>query len=74
MKILAECHSYDRRKLYHAIAFADQALQYFDLYGDDAAFSYLDTASRWLREEKRSNPWNRNIDRLSRQVSQRMQR
>jgi hypothetical protein len=73
MKILAECHSFDRRKLYHAVAFADQALQYFDLYADAAASNYLGTAARWLREEKRSNPWNRNIDRLLRQVDQRLQ-
>ena len=64
MKILEECYRFDRRKVYHAITFADQALQYYDLYADDTAYSYLNTAVRWVREEKRQNPWNRNLGRL----------
>ncbi len=73
MTILAECYRYDRRKTYHAVVFADQACQYYNLYGDGLAVEYLNTAAKWLKEEKRQNPWNRNVTRLLRLVEQRLQ-
>jgi tetratricopeptide (TPR) repeat protein len=53
MTILAECYKDDRRKLYHAVTFADHATQYFDLYGDLSARKYLETSAKWLRDEAR---------------------
>jgi hypothetical protein len=73
MKILAECHQYDRRKTFHAVTFADQAIQYFNLYADGNAYSYLTTAAKWLRDEKRTNPWNRSVSRLLKEVETRLQ-
>ncbi len=73
MKILEECYKFDRRKIYHAVTFADQALQYHDLYADDRAYNYLSTAARWLREERRQNPWHRDVGRLLGQLEQKLQ-
>jgi hypothetical protein len=68
MDILSECYAYDRRKIYHALTFADQAIQYYDKYGNDEATEYLLTARKWLGDELRRAPWLRNAARLLRQV------
>jgi len=72
MDILAECYKFDRRKTYHAVVFADHAVQYWDVYGSDAGHKYLETAKEWLVAELRSAPWNRKIQRLDRLVTDRL--
>lgn len=69
MSILAECYSFDKRKRYHATKFADHALRYWDVYGDDAARDYLTVAEKWLTEEQKKAEWHRGVRRLHRQVS-----
>jgi len=64
MQILAQCYIEDRRKPYHAIVFADQALQYYDLYPGQTGESYLETAQKWLGEEIIESPWHRNMKRM----------
>ncbi|MGA2352770.1 MAG: SIR2 family protein [Terracidiphilus sp.] len=73
MGILAECYKSDSRKVYHAVTFADQSIQYFDLYADQPAQKYLETSAKWLRDEARTNAWNRSVLRLLRQVERRLQ-
>ncbi|MCU1302938.1 MAG: hypothetical protein JWQ87_3222 [Candidatus Sulfotelmatobacter sp.] len=68
MDILAECYKYDKRKGYHALTFADQAVQYWQVYGDSLAKSYLETAKKWLIEESKRSPWHRGVKRLLRSV------
>jgi hypothetical protein len=64
MDILTECYNWDKRKPFHALTFAGQALQYWEVYGDEEAFGYLQTAKKWLVSEEQRSFWNRNIKRL----------
>ena len=64
MEILAQCYKDDKRKIYHAIIFADQAISYFEKYGDSVARTYLKTANQWLKEELEKSSWNRNLKRM----------
>jgi hypothetical protein len=73
MDILAECHNQDRRKTYHALTFADQAIQYWNVYADETAHKYLETAYKWLTEEQRNVPWNRQIRRLAKEVQAKLE-
>jgi len=59
MDILRECYRYDKRKTYHATTFADQAVQYWEVYPGERAKSYLLTAEEWLLDEVKKSPWHR---------------
>jgi len=72
MDILSECYADDKRKTYHAMIFADQAFQYWYVYGDDIAKNYLIIAEQWLDCEQKQWPWNRNVRRLHNKVSQKL--
>lgn len=72
MEILSECYSYDKRKTYHVLAFADQALQYHDVYSDETSLRYLARARDWLKEERELSPWNRNVKLLLTRVSSKL--
>ena len=61
MDILAHCYNDDKRKAYHALVFADQAIKFSERYGDEISFGYLKKAEKWLIEEKRKAEWNRKI-------------
>ena len=61
MDILEECYKDDKRKTYHALTFADQASQYWEIYPGDRAKTYLLTAQKWLTEEIKYSPWHRNL-------------
>lgn len=50
MKILQDCYNEDQRKTYHAITFADQALEYYTRYPDEKSIDYLSMAYKWLKE------------------------
>jgi hypothetical protein len=69
MDILSECYHYDKRKIYHALTFTDQALKYYEIYGDEIAYEYIETAQKWLEEEYKKSPWHRNIKYLLDRVS-----
>ena len=72
MEILEDCYTYDRRKAYHAHMFAEQSLQYDDRYGAEESQGYLETALKWLGEERRNSPWHREVARLYRVVARRL--
>jgi hypothetical protein len=72
MDILSECYHYDKRKTYHALVFADQALKYCEVYPGEIANEYLATAKKWLEEETRKSPWHRNTKRLLTIVSKKL--
>lgn len=50
MDILQECYKEDQRKTYHAITFAEQALEYFTRFPDEKSGEYLIMAHKWLTE------------------------
>jgi tetratricopeptide (TPR) repeat protein len=64
MTILQKCYIEDKRKLYHAKKFSEQAIEYFDKFGDKIAKQYLDNASLWLDDELKTNDWNRGLKEL----------
>lgn len=69
MKILTDCINKDKRKIYHSKVFADHALQYFQVYGDNVAADYLQQSMQWLTSERDSGRlWSRSSERLLRQV------
>ncbi len=72
MDILAECYEDDKRKTYHALVFADQALKYWGVYGDGTAKEYLITAEQWLKSEASLWPWNHSVRRLLKVVSEKL--
>lgn len=59
MRILKKCYRDDKRKTYHAIVFAEQAIRYYKKQPSDNTINYLNLASNWLAEEQRNNPWDR---------------
>ena len=72
MEILKRCYKSDRRKVFHAMTFADHAIHYWDAYGDTQAREYLNQALTWLVEQKRKEPWLRRIVALERAVQRRI--
>ena len=68
MTILSECYSFDKRKIYHAMTFSEQAIEYWRAYRDRDAKEYLETAKRWLGRETIDTPWHRKLRDLVRQV------
>ena len=69
MDILSRCYNDDKRKTYHALTFADQAIKYYKVYENEVALGYLETAKRWLTNEATRSPWNNKIRRLDSEVS-----
>jgi len=74
MDILSQCYTQDKRKTYHALTFADHAIQYFNIYADSVACNYLQTAKTWLQEERKNAPWNLSVKRLLTNVSNALNR
>lgn len=70
MRILKKCYNDDKRKTYHAIVFAEQALRYYKKLQSDTSKSYLMTAQKWLAEERSENPWNRECKQTLNDITQ----
>lgn len=70
MNILQECYQRDRKKLYHAKKFAEQAIEYYKHFPDSNTKQYLITAQHWLREEIAENNWDNFLKLLKRKVDQ----
>lgn len=68
MDILTQCYRDDERKNFHTMTFADQAIQYWNVYRNDAAMDYLKTAKRWLLDQNKKSVWHRGIVTLLRDV------
>ncbi len=68
MDILAECYKSDKRKTYHAVVFAEQAMELFKILGLASSEEYLLNAKGWLATELQRQPWNRRLKQLARSV------
>ena len=68
MTILTDCYRADKRKRYHAISFARQAIRYHRIYANGQAAKYLGTAREWLREEAEKAEWQQGIRAVLREV------
>lgn len=68
MDILSECYRSDRRKTYHSLVYADHAIQYSSFFNDEKSKEYLITSEKWLNEEIKKFPWNRNCKRMLKKV------
>lgn len=55
MSILESCYNWDKRKIFHAIVFADHAIQYHKVYDDEISKTYLIKAKNWLLKEQPDN-------------------
>lgn len=70
MQILEECYGSDKRKVYHAKVFADQAMQYAKKYmSTKEAVRYLELAKDWLLIERAERPDDRRMKTQIREVS-----
>lgn len=58
MNILEKCITADKRKVFHATRYGDQAISYHTRYYDDKSLLYLKNARTWLREESRKVYYN----------------
>lgn len=68
MNILKKCYQDDQRKTYHAIVFAEQSLEYFSIFGDHTAKSYLQLSNQWLSEIEVERKYNRKAKKLSLEI------
>ena len=68
MQIVKKCYQDDQRKTYHAIVFAEQALEYYTIFGDNIAKSYLESASTWLSEIEIEKKYNQKAKYLSLEI------
>ncbi len=73
MSILSDCYNSDKRRIYHALTFADLAIQYARALRDADAMNYLRTAQAWLIDEEKHSPWSREAKRLAYIVSRQLQ-
>jgi len=64
MQILMKCYKEDQRKTYHAVTFAEQALEYVSVSSDSKAKEYLESALRWLNEIEVERKYNYRVRSL----------
>lgn len=65
MKILQQCFHDDKRRLFHALTYAKQAIRYFKRLPQSAkSMEYLKQAREWLVSEKEDKPWNYEVKAL----------
>ena len=64
MSILEKCITADKRKIFHAIRYAEQTLEYANRYFDAKTKSYIEKAINWLNSEMIQNSWNLEIPKL----------
>lgn len=59
MDILEKCLMADKRKIFHAIRYSSQALEYSKRFNDEKAIDYLKKAKGWLENEISLKKWDR---------------
>jgi mannose/fructose/N-acetylgalactosamine-specific phosphotransferase system component IIB len=64
MEILEKCFNADKRKVFHAVRYAEQSIEYLNRYYDKKALSYVETAKLWLRSEYQQRNWDRELQNL----------
>lgn len=70
MDILEKCFKDDKRKVFHAIRYAEQAKEYINRFYDDKAFTYIETAKKWLKEELKNRPWDKGLSSIIQSLDQ----
>ena len=69
MKILQQCFYDDKRRLFHALTYAKQAIRYFKRLPHSAkSMEYLKQARDWLASEQSDKPWNYEVKALFKRV------
>ncbi|WP_314817856.1 SIR2 family protein [Capnocytophaga gingivalis] len=61
MDILEKCINDDKRKVFHAIRYAEQAKEYLNRFYDEKSVAYIRKAKEWLRREYKDNKWDKNL-------------
>lgn len=61
MDILEKCINNDKRKVFHAIRYAEQAKEYFNRFYDEKSITYIMKAKEWLKKEYKWNTWDKNL-------------
>ena len=61
MDILEKCINDDKRKVFHAIRYAEQAKEYFNRFYDEKSITYIMKAKEWLKKEYKWNTWDKNL-------------
>lgn len=61
MDILSQCINSDLRTTFHAKTYADQAIRYYNKYGNNRAVSYLGQAKLWLEKEIQERGWDYDV-------------
>ena len=64
MSILERCITDDKRKVFHAIRYAEQTIEYANRYFDEKTKRYIEKAIDWLRRERSQYSWNLEIPKL----------
>ena len=64
MNILEKEYKHDSKKTYHAVVYAEHAIEYHDKYRDGQGHYYLKQAQKWLDDEYSSNPWNQKLSNI----------
>lgn len=70
MEILEKCFNADKRKVFHAIRYAEQSIEYLNRYYDKKALTYVETAKIWLRNEFKERTWDRELQNLLQKIEQ----
>ncbi|MEK6494994.1 SIR2 family protein [Myroides odoratimimus] len=61
MDILEKCFNDDKRKVFHAIRYAEQAKEYYKRFGDEKSLEYIKKAIDWLKLEYKSKTWDKGL-------------
>lgn len=72
MEILRNCYKTDKRRTFHAITYANQAIKYSNKYATLVAKSQLQTSIEWLEEERKSCTWKYEIVSLLDKVKEQL--
>lgn len=70
MEILEKCFNADKRKVFHAIRYAEQSIEYLNRYYDKKAIAYVETSKIWLRNEFKDRSWDRELRNLLQKIEQ----
>lgn len=69
MQILERCMKADKRKRFHAMTYARQAIKYYMKYKYERSLVYLNQAQTWLAKEIEENSWDHDILALKDEVA-----
>jgi len=70
MEILEKCFNADKRKIFHAVRYAEQSIEYLNRFYDKKAIDYVETAKVWLKSEYEQRNWDRELRNLIQKIDQ----